>query len=339
MAENLQKYGVKLEFQKALAGIKKLQDATRKLNKNHEAHARRQTNMIKAKDTLLAQSLKKEQTTYDKTQTAMTKRHERELKERTRREVAAAKGKLQQDKIASGIGSARRVQAVQGITAPSGAESMRQYYKEQERAANKAAAASARNENALKKARETISNTLMMQKKATTKAEQQYQANVKNHMITAKTTSELRRLVAQERASLKVTKQKTFLLKRMESSSQQLAGNMVSAFAVTAGAGFIVQTGQDFEAVNNTMLAVSDSAEQAGDNFKFVQDEAFRLGLGLTESAKGFAKMLAARGELSLEDTKESFKGVSEMSTLLGLSADESNRAINALQQISGLAS
>lgn len=127
-------------------------------------------------------------------------------------------------------------------------------------------------------------------------------------------------------------------MQRMTASSKQFAGNMFSAFAAAGLAAGITKVGQDFESVNNTMLAVSTNAQEAGSNFKFVRDEAYRLGLGLAESGKNFAKMLSARGKMSLEDTKKAFSGVAEMSTLLGLSAEESTRATNALQQIYGLA-
>ncbi|MCP3682614.1 MAG: tape measure protein, partial [bacterium] len=133
---------------------------------------------------------------------------------------------------------------------------------------------------------------------------------------------------------IKKQRQSFFLQQRMVSSSKQLAGNMVSAFAVVGSGTFITQTGQNFESVRNTMLAVSKDTEEAGMQMKFVRDESYRLGLGLKESAKQFAKMISARGTMSLEQTKEAFLGISEMSTLLGLSADESGRAMTALTQM-----
>lgn len=165
-----------------------------------------------------------------------------------------------------------------------------------------------------------------------------------------KTQEELNYQIKKERAKImdavhaeklktKEKKKQSFLQQRLNNSARQFAGNYVSAFAV-AGAGVgATRVGQEFESVNNTMLAVSENAEAAGSNFQFVRDEAFRLGLGLKESAKGFAKMVAARGEMTIEETKEAFKGVAEMGTLLGLSAEENGRAINALMQIDGLAS
>jgi tape measure domain-containing protein len=54
----------------------------------------------------------------------------------------------------------------------------------------------------------------------------------------------------------------------------------------------------------------------------------------LDEVEPMIASIMAARGDMSMEDTKEAFLGVSEMSTLLGLSSVESSRAVNALMQM-----
>ena len=132
----------------------------------------------------------------------------------------------------------------------------------------------------------------------------------------------------------KSLKRQNFLLQRMDTSSKQFAGNMVSAFAAVGAGTFILQTGGAFESVDSTMLAVSKDSKEAGENLAFVREEARRLGLSLVESSKGFAKLTAARGEVSLEDTRELFSGVSELSTLLGLTTVESGRALTAVQQM-----
>lgn len=164
---------------------------------------------------------------------------------------------------------------------------------------------------------------------------------IKEKIAKAQTADEVRDIVAQERKRLQLAKRQTkqaekqnFLLRRMRSSSEQVAGNMASAFAVGAAGAFITKTGQDFESVNNTMLAVSENSKEATENFEFVREEAFRLGMGLTQSAKGFAKLRAAQGDMSLEDTRTAFTGISEMSSLLGLTAEESSRSLNALGQM-----
>lgn len=146
-------------------------------------------------------------------------------------------------------------------------------------------------------------------------------------------TASNRRLVAMNKQTKELNKQ-NFILRRMRSSSEQFAGNIVSAFAITAGATGIVRIGQDFEAVGNTMLSVSANAQEAGDNLQFIREEAYRLGLGLKQSAQGFAKLTAARGDMTLEDTKALFTGMGELSSLLGLTAEESGRALTAIQQM-----
>lgn len=160
------------------------------------------------------------------------------------------------------------------------------------------------------------------------------QRELQRAVAAAKTADQVRLLVARERERLRVLKEQertlnkqNFLMQRMTASSKQFAGNMVSAFAVAGLTAGITRVGQDFESVNNTLLAVSTNAQEAGNNFKFVRDESYRLGLSLADSGKNFAKMLSARGKMSLEDTKAAFSGVSEMSTLLGLSSAESTRA------------
>ena len=188
--------------------------------------------------------------------------------------------------------------------------------------------------SSLEKAKESVRNSALMTEKEASAAQRAAQSRIKSKIALAKSAAEVRSIVAQERASLRLAKKKSFLVSRMEASSKEFAGNMVSAFAVAAGGVFITQTGQQFQSASNTMLSVSENAQEAQENLAFVKEEAFRLGLGLTEATKGFAKLAAARGEISLEDTKELFLGVSEASTLLGLTADESNRALLAVQQM-----
>jgi hypothetical protein len=202
------------------------------------------------------------------------------------------------------------------------------------RADNAAKRASEQRVSSLNKARESVNNSALMMEKEAKGAHKVTQQRIRQRIATAKTAEHVRRIVAQERAGLKLAKKKSFLMTRMQASSQQIAGNMASAFAIGAVGFFVTKTGQDFEAVGNTMLAVSKNSEMAGENLKFVREEAFRLGLGLKDSAKSFAKMLAARGDMSVEETRKAFSGVSEMATLLGLSAEESTRSINALQQM-----
>lgn len=197
------------------------------------------------------------------------------------------------------------------------------------------------NSAALEKSKDTLSRSVWFQKQYNTQTEKSIMLRLEESIASARTAKQVRDAAAiarkalnTEREKLRTFEKQNFLMKRMQASSQQMAGNMVSAFAIGAAGAGIVRTGQAFESVNNTMLAVSTNAQEAGENFQFVRDESYRLGLGLADSGKNFAKMLSARGEMSLQDTKSAFTGIAEMSTLLGLSADESTRATNALQQM-----
>lgn len=193
----------------------------------------------------------------------------------------------------------------------------------------------------LEKSKDTLNRSVWFMKQYNTAGEKAIMNRLREQVAMAKTANQVRDAAAMARNNLRIEREKlrtyekqNFLMKRMQASSQQMAGNMVSAFAIGAAGAGIVRTGQQFESVNNTMLAVSTNAQEAGQNFQFVRDESYRLGLSLSESGKNFAKMVSARGEMSLKDTKAAFTGIAEMSTLLGLSAEESTRATNALQQM-----
>lgn len=107
---------------------------------------------------------------------------------------------------------------------------------------------------------------------------------------------------------------------RMNSSTEQLLGTFL---AIEAGSA-IIKTGMDFEAVNKSLIAVSENTEAAGENFEFIREEARRLGIDLVQAGKGYAKLLASgRGKIGQEEVRELFSAVSEAGTVLGLSQDD----------------
>jgi len=135
----------------------------------------------------------------------------------------------------------------------------------------------------------------------------------------------------QAEASLK---KQNFLQSRLTSSAKQWAGTYVSAFAAVGGIVGATRVGQEFEGMESALLTVSDSAELAKNNLQFVYDEAMRLGKPLKESTRGFARMLASRGNLETSQIKEIFTSTQEMATVLGMNADETNRAMVAIGQM-----
>lgn len=353
MSDAIQTYGIRIKSMKEnLRNIKKMKKDIDSIQKHqsrtrHRAMVQNKNNI--AAETKFAQQMRgQEEKDFRKTQKALTKTQQQEAKRREQIELAAAKKQY-------GVQNARTRQAVGKITERAGqgrgtaaksalADQLREEVrleKEAHSINNSMNRLERQRVNSLEKAKAAISRSAFMMKRNADAAEKVAQQSIRTAMATSKTADELRDAVAREKANLAANKSLTrekqrqmYLQRRISESSKQFAGNYLSAFAVAGAAAGATRTGQDFQSVNNTMLAVSESSESAGENFQFVRDEAYRLGLGLTESAKGFSKMLAARGDMSVEETKNAFSGLSEMSTLLGLSAAESTRSINALQQM-----
>lgn len=186
-----------------------------------------------------------------------------------------------------------------------------------------------------------VRRTAMWMEEARTESERIARAAFQQRVQSARTANQVRDVVALERQRLRdlrrqerVLRRQSFFMSRMQSSSRSMAGNMMTAFAFAAGGNFVAQTGAAFQAVDNGLLVVSSSAEAAGESLAFVRREAFRLGKPLKDSAKSFVRMKAAQGDISDDDLKTIFLGVMEMSTVLGLTADEANRANVAIGQM-----
>lgn len=324
MSNDVAKFGVSLDFTKAMQGLAKLKQEFRTLNAMQS-----KMNGVRKGGGVISQS-KQARVFKEETERA----YERELQHERNLVSIRKEGKRKPNAVDPSVKASldaekERLKIIKQ-------EKMQQEALDKAIAkdANKALRADKARLQALERAKEAISNSALMMKIEANAAERTAQAKIRSAIASAKTASELRKAVATEKASLRNMQKKSFLMQRMESSSKNFAGNMVSAFAVAATGAFITRTGQDFEAVGNTMLSVSKDTKEAGDNLKYAKEEAYRLGLGLKESSKGFAKLLAARGDMSLDDTKNLFSGVSEMGTILGLTAEEGGRALTAVQQM-----
>lgn len=166
-------------------------------------------------------------------------------------------------------------------------------------------------------------------------------AATKTAIANAKTAAEIRKIGrdtkawARDMAKVERRAKKTnFLMNRMQDSSKHIAGNMVSAFAAAAAVTSITRIGQQFEGVESGLLAVSGTAKAAAEDLAFVREESFRLGKPLKESASAFMGMLAAKGNLEKDQVKGIFTGMQEAATVLGLTADEANRANISISQM-----
>lgn len=98
----------------------------------------------------------------------------------------------------------------------------------------------------------------------------------------------------------------------------------------------IKQTGQEFERIDGILTKVTGSTEDAAKEMQFIEQESQRLGRGLLVSAQGYSKLLAATEgtNVTVAQTRDIFTAISEASTVLGMSADDTAGAFRAIEQI-----
>ena len=124
-------------------------------------------------------------------------------------------------------------------------------------------------------------------------------------------------------------------LQKQQGISKNLAANLAGVYAVAASSHAVVQTGLTFESLERSMLVTSGSAVKAKENFKFVREEALRLGLDIQNLTSAYVQFQAAAGnKLSQADLRQVFVGISEASTALGLSQEKQQRVFTAATQI-----
>ncbi len=116
----------------------------------------------------------------------------------------------------------------------------------------------------------------------------------------------------------------------LKDSTRNLIRSFASMYAILEGGRAINRVGQDFQTMRAGMLAASGSAQQAGKDLAFVDEQAERLGLNLKQTSKDFVKLRAVNKDFSDDQLKEVFLGVAEAGTVLGLSADDTTGALRA---------
>ncbi|WP_394133583.1 tape measure protein [Vibrio parahaemolyticus] len=157
----------------------------------------------------------------------------------------------------------------------------------------------------------------------------------------ASTTQELlhleRKLKTQVTDRNRKEKSRTRELQRQQGISKNLAANLAGAYAGVMSGHAVVQTGLTFESLERSMLVTSGSAEKAAENFKFVREEALRLGQDINTLTGSYVNFQASAGnKLTQNDMRDLFSGVAEYSTALGLSQERQQRAYVSLSQALG---
>jgi tape measure domain-containing protein len=98
----------------------------------------------------------------------------------------------------------------------------------------------------------------------------------------------------------------------------------------------VLNAGVALERIERGLRAATGSASAAASELAFIRSEANRLGLNLETAAQSYTRFAAATRETNLEGqaTRDIFTAVSEAATVLGLSADQTQGALTALEQI-----
>lgn len=98
----------------------------------------------------------------------------------------------------------------------------------------------------------------------------------------------------------------------------------------------IFDAGIAIERIERGLKAATGSSALAAEELKYVRSESQRLGLNLESTAKAFTSLSASAKGTSLagQGVRDIFTAVSEASTVLGLSADDTQGAIRALGQM-----
>lgn len=123
---------------------------------------------------------------------------------------------------------------------------------------------------------------------------------------------------------------------KLDTSLLDHAGTVIGVTALFGAGASILRVGQDLDSVMSGLTAVTGSSEKASAEFEYLRSEANRLGTDLLASARDYMKWSAAtKSTMSQTDMKNIFEGLSEYSTVLGLSSDRASLALNALTQMS----
>lgn len=98
----------------------------------------------------------------------------------------------------------------------------------------------------------------------------------------------------------------------------------------------IIETDMAFQRIDLTLNVVTGSIAESAEQFQFLREEAFRIGVDIEDAATAFAKFeAAARGTaLTTETIKRTFTAVSEAARALGLGSADVARIFLALEQM-----
>ena len=110
-------------------------------------------------------------------------------------------------------------------------------------------------------------------------------------------------------------------------------------FSVSTMANFaksVLDAGVAMDSMERSFVAITGNSTAASAEMFFLRDEADRLGQSFYDLAPQFKQIAASARDTALEgeQTRKIFSAITEASTALGLSSDETSGALNALSQM-----
>jgi len=125
------------------------------------------------------------------------------------------------------------------------------------------------------------------------------------------------------------------LNKKISGIAGIIAGSFISNEIKQFGSS-VMETTRKVEEIQNQLNFASGSVRQGGADWEYAKQKSNELGLDLLTTAKAFARMQGAAMGTSYagEGVRKIFEGVSMASTVLHLSADETEGTLYALQQM-----
>lgn len=152
--------------------------------------------------------------------------------------------------------------------------------------------------------------------------------------------NEIRGIVRQQRQYNRQLSKSNGLANKFSSTMKSAALSFGSAYAAIAVGKEVFRVGKEFDAMQAGLLAASDSAAAAKDNFQFLLDTANRLGTDVESGVRGFNRLgVAMKGaQFAPDEIKEVFSAAQEAAATFQLSADKSNLVMLAMSQMASCA-
>lgn len=316
MSNDVAKFGVSLDFTKAMSDLRRLRSEITNLNN-------------------MQRNLNSSRRSLSGSRNSFTDRRDREAE--YAREVQHQRDMALARRNPTGAGNSRQSdeRRRQEALGRSMANDITTANRLRERGARRNAEAERAHFRALERARSAIRNSTLMQEQGANAAQRSAQANIRARIAAARTAEEVRSIVAQERARLRLMQRQGSVARRMQQSSRQMMTNYVSAFAVAAVGVGITKTGQEFERAANTLTAITGSAQKAASEMQYLKDITYQMGIPLKETAKDYAKLTAsATGFLSEGQIKNLFEDLTKAAVVLGTTSEDQGLVFKALTQM-----